>query len=152
MIIFSLNQFAQTKTYSLEESIKLGIENSKSLKISNAKLAIASAKVTEVKSQRFPKLSFNASYMRLSDVPPFEITTSFFPTPILIQEPILNSYTFKLSLQQPLFTGFKLSSLHSAADYNMESTKLEYSIDINEEVFKVFLHSGTFTKLKMQIN
>jgi outer membrane protein TolC len=137
MIIFSLNQFAQTKTYSLKESIKLGIENSKSLKISNAKLAIASAKVTEVKSQRFPKLSFNASYMRLSDVPPFEITTSFFPTPITIQEPILNSYNFKLSLQQPLFTGFKLSSLHSAADYNMESTKLEYSKDINEEVFKI---------------
>ena len=137
MIIFSLNLFAQTKTYTLEESIKLGIENSKSLKISNAKLAIASAKVTEVKSQRFPKLSFNASYMRLSDVPPFEISTSFFPTPITIQEPILNSYNFKLSLQQPLFTGFKLSSLHSAANYNLESTELEYSKDLNEEVFKI---------------
>ena len=137
MIIFSLHLFAQTKTYTLEESIKLGIENSKSLNMSNAKLAIASAKVNEVKSQRFPKLSFNASYMRLSDVPPFEISISFFPTPITIQEPILNSYNFKFSLQQPIFTGFKLTALHSAANYNLESTKLDYSKELNEEVFNI---------------
>ena len=137
IIIFSIKSFAQTKTYTLDESIKLGIENSKTLKISNAKLAIASAKVTEIKSQRFPKLSFNAAYMRLSDVPPFEISTSFFPTPIRIQEAVLNTYNFKLSLQQPIFKGFKLSSLNSAADYNLESTKLDYSKDINEEAFKI---------------
>ena len=137
MIIFSLHLLAQTKTYTLEESIKLGIENSKSLNMSNAKLAIASAKVNEVKSQRFPKLSFNASYMRLSDVPPFEISISFFPTPITIQEPILNSYNFKFSLQQPIFTGFKLTALHSAANYNLESTKLDYSKELNEEVFNI---------------
>ncbi|MCB0752726.1 MAG: TolC family protein, partial [Ignavibacteriae bacterium] len=137
IIIFSIKSFAQTKTYTLDESIKLGIENSKTLKISNAKLAIASAKVTEIKSQRFPKLSFNAAYMRLSDVPPFEISTSFFPTPIRIQEAVLNTYNFKLSLQQPIFTGFKLSSLNSAADYNLESTELDYSKDINEEAFKI---------------
>ncbi|MCB9249909.1 MAG: TolC family protein [Ignavibacteriales bacterium] len=137
IIIFSIKSFTQTKTYTLDESIKLGIENSKVLKISNAKLAIASAKVTEIKSQRFPKLSFNAAYMRLSDVPPFEISTSFFPTPIRIQEAVLNTYNFKLSLQQPIFTGFKLSALNSAADYNLESTELDYSKDINEEAFKI---------------
>ncbi|MCB0744344.1 MAG: TolC family protein, partial [Ignavibacteriae bacterium] len=137
IIIFSIKSFTQTKTYTLDESIKLGIENSKVLKISNAKLAIASAKVTEIKSQRFPKLSFNAAYMRLSDVPPFEISTSFFPTPIRIQEAVLNTYNFKLSLQQPIFKGFKLSSLNSAADYNLESTELDYSKDINEEAFKI---------------
>ncbi len=137
LITFSINGFAQTKTYTLNESIKLGIQNSKTLKISDAKLAIAAAKVTEIKSQRFPKLSFNASYMRLSDVPPFEISTSFFPTTIRIQEVILNNYNFKLSLQQPIFTGFKLSSLQSAATYNLESSELEYSKDINEEAFKI---------------
>ncbi|MCB0729697.1 MAG: TolC family protein, partial [Ignavibacteriae bacterium] len=31
----------------------------------------------------------------------------------------------------------KLSSLHSAAEYNFESTELEYSNDINEEAFKI---------------
>jgi len=138
LLIFGINElWGQTNTYTLEESLKLGLENSKALKISKAKLSIASSKITEIKSQRLPKLTFNASYVRYSDIPPFEILTPFSPTPIRVQEPILNSYNFKLSLQQPIFTGFKLSSLHSAADYNFESSKLEYSKEINEEAFKI---------------
>ncbi|MCB9258181.1 MAG: TolC family protein [Ignavibacteriales bacterium] len=134
--LFSHN-FAQTKVYTLDASIQLGIINSKTLKISNSKLAISSAKVTEISSQRMPKLSFNATYMRLSEVPPFEISLPILPAPITVQEAVLNNYNFKLSLQQPIFTGFKLSSLHSAAEYNFESTELEYSNDINEEAFKI---------------
>jgi outer membrane protein len=137
IIIFNISSFSQSNLYTLQESVKLGIQNSKTLKISNSKLAIASARVTEISSQRLPKLSFNASYMRLSDIPPFEISTSFFPTPIKISDPVLNSYNFRLSLQQPIFTGFKLPSLHSAANYNLESSKLEYSKDINEEAYKI---------------
>jgi outer membrane protein TolC len=138
LLSFTFSQdFGQTNVYTLEESIQLGIQNSKALKISNSKLAIASAKVTEITSQRLPKLSFNATYMRLSEVPPFEISMSFLPSPIRVQDAILNNYNFKLSLQQPIFTGFKLSSLHSAAEYNFESTELDYSKDINEEAFKI---------------
>ncbi|MFZ1291527.1 MAG: TolC family protein [Melioribacteraceae bacterium] len=137
ILIFSYSSFAQTQKYSLEEIIHLGILNSKTLKISDAKLLTATAKVTEINSQRFPQLKFNASYMRLSDVPPFEISMPFLPNPIRIQDAILNSYNFKLSLQQPIFTGFKLSSLNSAANYNLESTELEYSKEINEEAFRI---------------
>lgn len=136
-LISSFNLFAQTDSYSLQEIIQLGIQNSKTLKISDAKLLSASAKVNEINSQRFPQLKFNASYMRLSDVPPFEISMSFLPNPIRIQDAILNSYNFKLSLQQPIFTGFKLSSLNSAANYNLESSELDYSKEINEETFKI---------------
>ncbi|MBK7105197.1 MAG: TolC family protein [Ignavibacteriae bacterium] len=136
-LISSFNLFAQTDSYSLQEIIQLGIQNSKTLKISDAKLLSASAKVNEINSQRFPQLKFNASYMRLSDVPPFEISMSFLPNPIRIQDAILNSYNFKLSLQQPIFTGFKLSSLNSAANYNLEASELEYSKEINEETFKM---------------
>ncbi|MBK8944333.1 MAG: TolC family protein [Ignavibacteriae bacterium] len=137
ILISSFNLLAQTDSYSLQEIIQLGIQNSKTLKISDAKLLSASAKVNEINSQRFPQLKFNASYMRLSDVPPFEISMSFLPNPIRIQDAILNSYNFKLSLQQPIFTGFKLSSLNSAANYNLESSELEYSKEINEETFKI---------------
>ncbi len=133
----SINILAQSNLYTLEQCIQLGIQNNKALKISNSQVAIASAKMKEIRSQRFPQLKFNASYMRLSDVPPFQIKTSFFPTPITIQEPILNSYNLQLSLRQPLFTGFKLSSLHNSANLNLESTELDYSKEINEEAFKI---------------
>lgn len=129
--------YGQNKKYSLDEIIQLGIQKSKTLIISDAKILSASAKVKEINSQRLPQLKFNASYMRLSDVPPFEISMSFLPNPIRIQEAILNTYNLKLSLQQPIFTGFKLSSLNEAANYNLESAELDYTKEVNEETFKI---------------
>ena len=87
--------YGQNKKYSLDEIIQLGIQNSKTLIISDAKVLSASAKVKEINSQRLPQLKFNASYMRLSDVPPFEISMSFLPNPIRIQDAILNTYNLK---------------------------------------------------------
>ena len=129
--------YGQNKKYSLDEIIQLGIQNSKTLIISDAKVLSASAKVKEINSQRLPQLKFNASYMRLSDVPPFEISMSFLPNPIRIQDAILNTYNLKLSLQQPIFTGFKLSSLNEAANYNLESAELDHIKEMNEETFKI---------------
>ncbi|MBI1931080.1 MAG: TolC family protein [Ignavibacteriales bacterium] len=129
--------YGQNKKYSLDEIIQLGIQNSKTLIISDAKVLSASAKVKEINSQRLPQLKFNASYMRLSEVPPFEISMSFLPNPIRIQDAILNTYNLKLSLQQPIFTGFKLSSLNEAANYNLESAELDHIKEMNEETFKI---------------
>jgi outer membrane protein TolC len=101
---------AQERALTLEESLQIGLQNSKQLKISQATFKSSEAKITEVGSQMLPQLSFGASYTRLSDVKPFAVTVPFSPTPITIQETILNNYQLKFSLQQPLFTGFRLSS------------------------------------------
>jgi outer membrane protein len=107
MILISPALLSQTLT--LEESLELGLKNSKDLKISNSKLISSDAKISEVGSQMLPKLGLSASYTRLSDIPPFEIVTPLTPNPIKLYDIILNNYNVKLSLQQPLFTGFRLS-------------------------------------------
>ena len=125
------------KVLTIEQCIQLGLENSKELKISKSKIAGAEAKITEASSQLLPLLRFQASYQRLSNIPPFEVSLPIFPQPIQISPVILNSYNLKLSLQQPLFTGFRLLSLKSAAESNYESSSYEYKKAINDAAFNI---------------
>jgi outer membrane protein len=130
--------YSQSKKLTLQESIELGIQNSKDLKISQSKLNSADAKISEVNSMFLPQLKFMANYTRLSDnVPPFEVVTPFSPLPIKISDPVLDNYNLKFSLQQPLFTGFKLLSSKKAAEYNLNASEFEYSKEKNDAAFNI---------------
>ncbi len=137
LLIVVINSFLSAQQFTLKESLEIGLKNSKDLKISKSKIISSDAKITEVGSQMLPKLNFSASYTRFSDVPPFEIVTPLTPNPIKLYDVILNNYNFKLSLQQPLFTGFRLSSLKNAAEYNYKATEAEYDKDVNEAAFNI---------------
>jgi outer membrane protein TolC len=137
MVLASAMLYGQGQTLTLEQTIKIGLENSKALKISQSKIIGGDAKVSEVTSQMLPKLSLGASYTRLSSVPPFEVNVPIFPAPIKIQDAILNNYNVKLSLQQPLFTGFRLTSLRSAAESSYEALKSDYNKDANEAALNI---------------
>ena len=136
-LLFSANIISQEKVFTLEESLELGLKNSKDLKISTSRLISSDAKITEVGSQMLPGLSLSASYTRLSEIPPFEIVTPLTPNPIRLYDIILDNYNFKLSIQQPLFTGFRLTSLKSAADYNYRAAEVEYGEEANKAAFEI---------------
>ena len=130
--------YPQNHKFTLQESIELGLKNSKELKISKSKMISSDAKVSEVNSMFLPQLKFMANYTRLSDnVPPFEVMTPFLPTPIKISEPVINNYYLRLSLQQPLFTGLKLISSKKAAEYNFNAAESDYSKEMNDAAMNI---------------
>lgn len=137
VLMFTSGLLGQTRKLNLKESIELGLKNSKELRLSQSKLKAADAKLTEAGSQLLPQLRFAAGYTRLSDVPPFQVQIPGAPFPIKISDVILDNYNFRLSLQQPVFTGFRLSSLRTAADLNTKAAETDYSKDINEASFKI---------------
>ena len=128
--------FPQHK-FTLEESLQLGLKNSKNLKISQSKLLGSEAKISETTSQLLPRLSLNTGYTRLSDIPPFEVKLPIFPAPVKIEDVVLNNYSLKVSLQQPLFTGFRLLSLRSASVKFRDAFAADYNKDANEEAFNI---------------
>jgi outer membrane protein len=140
---------AQGRIFTLEESITEGLKASSQLKIAQSKINFAEAQADQINSQLFPQLKLNASYFRLSDVPPFEISLPVLQEPVVIQEPVLNNYSIRLSLQQPLFTGFRLSSLKSAAKLSAEAYSVEYSKEVNEEAFKIIHSFWNFQRAKI---
>ncbi len=139
---------AQNKVFTLEQSLETGLKNSKELKIAESKVIEAEAKANEVFSNFLPQISLSSSYTRLSDVPPFEVQIPFGNTKFKIQDPILNNYAVVLSLKQPIFTGFRLSSLNSAAKLNYESVKADFEKIKNETAFGIRKAFWNFYKVK----
>jgi outer membrane protein len=120
--VLSTGAWAQNaKTLSVEECIRIGLENNRGLRVALSRIAAAEAKTGEIGAGRLPSLKFNAGYTRLSDVPPFEITlpSALVPSPnpvkFVVSPAILDSTSLKLSIQQPVFTGFRLRSSQAAA-------------------------------------
>jgi outer membrane protein TolC len=139
IILLASSLFAQEKILTLKESLEIGLQNSKDLKISRSKLNYANSKLSEINSQFLPQFKLLGNYTRLSDnIPPFEVTIPFSPNPIRISEPILNNYTFKFGFSQPLFTGFKLLSLRSSAELNLNASEQDYSKEGNEAAFNIY--------------
>jgi outer membrane protein TolC len=130
---------AQQRTpLTLDQSIGLGLENSRMLHASRAGVDAAEARSGEASAARLPSLKASGSYTRLSDVPPFVLTL---PPPMsgsyTVSPNIVNSYALRLTLQQPLFTGFRVQSgaamSENAAkaageDYNRDRADLVYAV------------------------
>lgn len=140
---------ANSRVYTLEEALDAGMKTGKELRISESKVTASQARVNESGSQMLPQLKFMAGYTRLSDVPPFEVTMPIPGLPVnrfVISEAILNSYTLRMSVQQPLFTGFRLSSLKNASKQNLKAAEEDYSKDLNETAWRIATAYWNFYK------
>lgn len=124
---------------SLNDCIKSGLENSKSLLISTTNIARNEGLNEEFSAATLPQVKFFASYSRLSDVPNSEIKLPFLPNPIVLQEPILNSYNLRLNVTQPLFTGNRISSQVKGIENQTKVLKADYEILQNEESLKIIV-------------
>jgi outer membrane protein len=137
LILLSNNIYSQeVKSLSLEECIKIGLENSKSLKISASKVKSVEAKYKETEVAEYPTLKFTAGYTRLSDVG----APNFGPAASSIAKafsPILDNYSTKITLNQPIFTGFRLSSATEIAEYNKNASILEFKKDEKELILNI---------------
>lgn len=125
---------AQERTLTIEESIALGLENSKILHSSLMKAEYADAKSGEAAALLYPSLKFQAAYQQLSDVPEFKIPL---PGAAISFPVILNNYNLKATLQQPLFTGWKLQGAANSAEYNAEASRKDFSKDKAELVYNI---------------
>jgi outer membrane protein TolC len=139
MILIAGALFAQEKILTLEESLQLGLKNSKELKISRSKLNNSDSKLTEISSQLLPQFKLSGNYTRLSNnIPAFEVKMPFSPAPIRIADAILDNYSFRLGFSQPIFTGFKLASLKSSAELNLQAAESDYSKEEIDAAFEIF--------------
>jgi outer membrane protein TolC len=126
-VLFNSTFAQDSRKLTLEESIQIGLKNSELIHSSQMKVNYAKARLSEVNTYRLPSLKLNASYTRLSEIDPFVLNTPF--GNFNISPSIVNNYNIKLSLQQPIFTGFKLASSSNIAEYNYEAQKQVYTKD-----------------------
>ena len=128
--VCAVGAHAGPRLLSLEECLNLGAGWSPELKAAAQETYAADARIQEAQRQYLPSLSVQGSYERLSDVPAGSFTSSVdLGAPIGTRDvtvtfpaPLLNATGVKITLQQPVFTGFRISSSIRQAERLKESS------------------------------
>jgi len=118
---------------SLAQVLEAALAYHPSLRIAEARQDAATSRATEVRSALYPQLKLTGRAAYLSDVP--EFTVPFISQPLFPS--INNSYAARVSLQQPLFTGFKLGSSVDIAEANAAASEFESKRDRSDFVLHV---------------
>jgi outer membrane protein len=134
--LFASQLFSQQKmSLTIEQAVQIGLENSKALRTSQYKVTAADARASEANTYALPSLKFNGTYTRLSDIPPAAI--AFMGRSYTISPTIVDNYGVKATLQQPLYTGGKISGAANAAEYLSDATKEDYKKDRAEVQYNI---------------
>jgi outer membrane protein TolC len=139
---FSVAQAQTNKDLSLTDAIKLGVENSKQLRQSAARIASADASLREYKDRRLPNASISGSYLRVSK-PTVNILlntgqSSGSGTGTAEQgttAPNVKEAMYALgNVSYTLFDGFKNSAAIKSAKYLQEAARLDAETDRQQVV------------------
>ncbi len=145
ILIIAASGFAQesqparegARRLSLEEAVTAGLESSPALHASSMRVEAQSAKVREASANRLPVLKFGGGYTRLSEIPPFAVNLPILPAPVVVSQNYFNSYSLRLGVQQPLFTGFRLEAGEASARMLESSAGQDLARDRAEFIFAV---------------
>lgn len=125
----------------VDRAVELGLQYSKTLRASAEKVEGAEAAASENDTLRLPALKFAGSYTRLSKISPYEIDLAsispLLPIKFVLNPALVNAYNLRLTFQQPIFTGFQLSSLSKLGHLQALSAREDLLKDRAELVFAV---------------
>lgn len=131
-LIISVRVYSQdTIVLTLQQCIQLGLEKNHIVTLNRYKVQFAEEKIKEIKVQQLPIFRFTGSYTRLSPVDPFKIGS------MEVQPSLLNSYVFRLSLTQPLFTGGRISNSIDQTENLYYATEKDFARDKNQLILDI---------------
>jgi len=147
--LFAITAPAQThQRLTLEEAIKLGLENSKSLKISGAKVEVAQAKYHQALDAALPAVIASASYQRLSNLDAPQILFPGATEPVTIFPIYVNNYSAKLSANEIVFSGFRAKYAEESLQLLLEASKLDAVKDKDEIIYNIIQGYYNLYKVK----
>jgi outer membrane protein len=122
------------KTYTIDESIKIALENNWSVKGKEEKVLESEYAEKEAKAGFYPEFSTTYSYTGLNKAP----TSSG----IVVGDK--NSYEWTATVTQPIFTGYALTSAHELAKLGIDQSKvavelekLDLALQVKEAYFNI---------------
>lgn len=130
------------------ECVNTGLENSASLHASLMQNKETRARLSEAYTMYFPTVSSSFVYSRLSETDPFTITIPIPGNPISqeITSPVTDSFSFNLSLKQPVFTGFRILNNTEKAVLALEASTAAFINARNELVYTIKKDYWTLVK------
>jgi len=121
----------------LHECVTEALSRNPSLEASRARIDAAEARSRETGTALLPQLRFNGRAAELSSVPVFTIAVPPPVGPLTLFPSITESYSGRITVQQPVFTGFRLSKNRESAAYQEEASHEEFRRDREDLVLNV---------------
>lgn len=128
----------------LDDCITRALGNNPSLLISQAKVEAAEARSSEVTTALLPQLKFSGRIAELSEVDNTMVLSLSLPPPVGSVSTKMNlfptikeNYSMRLTLHQPIFTGFKLIKTREMAVLNASATHEDLTKDQSDLVLNV---------------
>lgn len=136
---------AQTRTISLEEAVRLGVANSKQLKLAQNKIDQAVSQLEQAKDETLPTAKVSAGYshalMLQRSFALSEDTKMKFPFDNTL-------YQGTLSINQPIIAGHRYRYAKESANLLIQSSKLNAETDKDEIVYNVINAYINFYKIQ----
>jgi outer membrane protein TolC len=137
LFMLSVPGLAQTsQELTLEEAIQIGLQHSRVIAISDARIAAGNAHSEEMSARLYPSLAFAGSYSRIEDGA-FRLSTTNLPQPIQVGNVVVDNYAFRIGLRQPLFTGFRLSEGAESANALASAAGFDRAMTAEDVVFQI---------------
>lgn len=137
LLLAAASVTAQTKRLSLDDAIQTGLQNSKVMQASELQVDYAEAQAAYARTNRLPSVSLAGSYTRLSPIDAATVTFPGSTTPVTISPALLNNYQFRVTAQQPLFTGLRVENTVAAGNYTANAAKSSNEQTRKDLVFNV---------------
>ena len=121
-----------------DESVRLGLAHNARLRAAEAEADEAHAAYRQVRAGRLPSVQSQASYTRLSgNIPDAEFTIPGLDTSFTVLPIELNRYHAEVSVEQPLFTGFRRRNQIRAAAREADAAALMAQQEAADTAFEI---------------
>ncbi|NUQ82108.1 MAG: TolC family protein [Bacteroidetes bacterium] len=129
LLLFSAIPGHSQSTLSLPEAIEKARAAHEQIRIEQLKAESAALTSDQAFNNRLPSLKASGRFTRQSEVDPFAISLTL-PPPVgtinrVVSESIEDAAAFRLTLTQPLFTGFKLTAAEQAAEWQAKAAGMD---------------------------
>jgi len=132
-LLFTTSANAQDRTITLDEAIRLGLDNSKQLKLSRTKIDEAVSEYNKAKDQVLPTGSVSLTYDR-AEIPANKL--NFGPSTIFLPKND-NAYLGIASLNETLFAGHKLKYAQESTDLLTQIARLDIVKDKDQITYDI---------------
>lgn len=148
LLIFSV--VAQTRTISLKDAVRLGVQNSNQLKLSQNKIDQAVSQLEQAKDESLPTAKVSAGYSHaLMLSRSFALPSSDGSEPKTMKFPFDNTlYQATLSINEPIFAQHRFRYARESANLLIQSSKLDAEKDKDEIVYNVINAYINFYKIQ----
>ncbi|HEX2682494.1 MAG TPA: TolC family protein, partial [Ferruginibacter sp.] len=144
-----LSTEAPTKTLSLEEAVRLGIQNSKQLVLSKNKIDQATSRLGQAKDEALPSLKVSAGYSHALMLQRNFALPSDGTDPKNMRFPFDNTlYQATLSVNEPIFAGHQFRYARESANLLIQSAKLDAETDKDEIVYNIINQYINYYKIQ----